>query len=106
MLIRVKKEYNPYLLKFYLESSKGKELIQDLQGGTTITALNHSKLQELLVPDIDKEKQNQLAERIKANEENYELIIKHATKMYEQNISIINKEISNSVNNTVKDCLT
>ena len=93
MLIRVKKEYNPYFLKFYLDSSKGKELIQDMQGRATITALNHSKLQELLVPDIDKDKQNQLAERIIANEENYKSIIEHATKMYEQNVDTISKEI-------------
>lgn len=97
MLIRVKKEYNPYFLKFYLDSSKGKELIQDMQGGATITALNQSKLQELLVPNIDKEKQDQFAERITLNEENHKLIIEHATKMYEQNIDIINKEIFNSV---------
>lgn len=97
MLIRVKKDYNPYFLKFYLDSSKGKELIQDMQGGATITALNHSKLQELLVPDVDIDKQNSLAERIISNEENYELSIKSATKMYEQNLDIIEREISDFI---------
>lgn len=98
MLIRVRREYNPYFLKFYLDSSKGKELIQNMQGGATITALNHSKLQELQVPNIDIEKQERLAERITANEENYKTIIEHAKKMYEQNIDIINKEIFDSDN--------
>lgn len=102
MLIRAKKEYNPYFLKFYLDSSKGKELIQDMQGGATITALNHSKLQELLIPDINKEKQDKLAERINENEENYKTIIEHETKMYKQNIDIINKEIFNSINSNDK----
>ncbi len=102
MLIRVKKEYNPCFLKFYLDSSKGKELIQDMQGGATITALNQSKLQELPVPDIDKGKQDKLAERINTNEENYKSIIEHATKMYEQNIDIINKEIFNFISNNDK----
>ncbi len=95
MLIRVRKEYNPYFLKFYLDSSKGKELIQNMQGGSAITALNHSRLQELQVPNIHKENQDYLAERITANEENYKTIIEHAKKMYEQNIEIINKEILN-----------
>ncbi len=102
ILIRAKKEYDPYFLKFYLDSSIGKELIKDMQGGATITALNHSKLQELLVPDIDKEKQNQLAKRITANEENYKSIIESATKMYEQNIDIINREILYSINSNDK----
>jgi type I restriction enzyme M protein len=98
MLIRVKKDYNPYFLKFFLNSSKGKEMIQDMQGGSTITSLNHSKLQDLLVPDLNRERQDQLAERITANEENYKSIVEHATKMYEQNVDIINKEIFSSMN--------
>ena len=95
MIIRLKKEYNPYFLKFYLDSSKGKELIKDMQGGSTITALNQSKLQELLIPDINKERQDKLAQRINENEANYKSIIEHAKKMYEQNIDIINNEIFN-----------
>ncbi len=73
-----------------------------MQGGATITALNHSKLQELLIPDINKEKQDKLAERINENEENYKTIIEHETKMYKQNIDIINKEIFNSINSNDK----
>lgn len=93
MVIRVKLAYNPYFLKFYLDSSEGKEQIQAMQGGSTITALNHSKIQELLVPDIDLEIQNRLAEKITENEKSYKSIIEHAKKMYEQSIEIINKEI-------------
>jgi type I restriction enzyme M protein len=93
MLIRVKNGYDPYFLKFYLDSSEGNEQIKAMQGGSTITSLNHSKLQELFVPDIDIYKQNRLADKIIENENRYKSIIEHATIEYEQNIEIINKEI-------------
>ncbi len=93
MFIRTNKNYNPYFLKYYLDSPKVRELIQNMQGGSTITALNHSKFQELLVPDISIDIQNKLAERIKQNEVNYKSIIEHAKRMYEQNLDIINNEI-------------
>jgi len=58
LLVRIKSGYNPYFLKFYLDSAEGKGQIEAMQGGTTITSLNHSKLQELLVPNINLEKQD------------------------------------------------
>ncbi|MBW9154322.1 N-6 DNA methylase [Clostridium estertheticum] len=93
MLIRIKTNYNPYFLKFYLDSYEGQEQIQTMQSGATITSLNHSKLQELFVPNIDFEKQNRLADRITENEREYKLKIEHAENIYDQQIDIINKEI-------------
>ena len=97
MLIRVRPGYNPYFLKFYLDSYEGKQQIQVMQSGATITSLNHSKLQELFVPDIDFNKQNRLADRIKENENIYNAAIEHAEKVFEQNTKIINQEIFNFI---------
>ncbi|WP_454055264.1 N-6 DNA methylase [Clostridium sp. Marseille-Q7071] len=70
LLIRLKSNYNPYFLKFYLNSKKGKELLSYIQEGATIIALNPNKLKEMLIPDINIDEQNQLAERITLNEKN------------------------------------
>lgn len=94
LLIRVKPNYNPHFLKFYLNSSKGQEIIASMQGGSTITSLNPNKLKEMPVPNITLEEQNILAERIKSNEEIYKQRIDQAKKIYEQNISAINEEIN------------
>ena len=68
-----------------------------MQGGTTITSLNHSKLHELLVPNINLEKQNILAQKITENENRYKATIENAAMLYEHNIEIINKEISDFI---------
>lgn len=94
LLIRVKHNYNPYFLKFYLNSPKGQEIIANMQGGSTITSLNPNKLKEMPVPDISLEEQHSLAERIKSNEENYKQRIEQAKKIYDQNMSAINEEIN------------
>lgn len=94
LLIRVKPNYNPHFLKFYLNSTKGQEIIASMQGGSTITSLNPNKLKEMPVPNITLEEQNILAERIKSNEETYKQRIEQAKKIYDQNISAINEEIN------------
>lgn len=94
LLIRVKPNYNPHFLKFYLNSPKGQEIIASMQGGSTITSLNPNKLKEMPVPNITLEEQNILAERIKSNEETYKQRIEQAKKIYDQNISAINEEIN------------
>ena len=94
LLIRVKPSYNPYFLKFYLNSPKGRELISSMQGGSTIIALNPNKLKDMLVPDISLEDQTALAKRIKSNEMNYKQRIEQARNIYEQNLKVINEEIN------------
>lgn len=93
LLIRVKQNYNPYFLKFYLNSTKGKEFISSMQGGATIIALNPNKLKNMLIPDISLKEQNQLAERIKSNESTYKQRIQQAQNIYEQNLRAIDEEI-------------
>lgn len=98
LLIRVKPNYNPYFLKFYLNSSKGRELISSMQGGSTIVALNPNKLKDMLVPDISLEDQNKLAERIKSNERTYKQRIQQAKNIYDQNLKAIDEEINYYIN--------
>jgi len=98
LLIRVKPNYNPYFLKFYLNSSKGRELISSMQGGSTIVALNPNKLKDMLVPDISLEEQNVLAERIKSNETTYKQRIQQAQNIYDQNLKAIDEEINYYIN--------
>jgi len=98
LLIRVKPNYNPYFLKFYLNSSKGRELISSMQGGSTIVALNPNKLKDMLVPDVSLEDQNILAERIKSNETTYKQRIQQAQNIYDQNLKAIDEEINYYIN--------
>ncbi|WP_252233271.1 MULTISPECIES: N-6 DNA methylase [Clostridium] len=98
LLIRVKQNYNPYFLKFYLSSPKGRELISSIQGGSTIISLNPNKLKDMLVPDISLEEQNELAERIKSNEKNYKQRILQAKNIYDQNLKTIDEEINYYIN--------
>lgn len=98
LLIRVKPNYNPYFLKFYLSSPKGKELISNMQGGSTIVALNPNKLKDMLVPNISLEDQNDLAERIKSNEITYKQRIQQAKNIYDQNLKAIDEEINYYIN--------
>jgi type I restriction enzyme M protein len=98
LLIRVKHDYNPYFLKFYLSSPKGREIISSMQGGSTIVALNPNKLKDMLVPDISLEEQNVLAERIKSNESNYKQRIQQAQNIYDQNLKAIDEEIAYFIN--------
>lgn len=98
LLIRVKPNYNPYFLKFYLSTPKGKELISSMQGGSTIVALNPNKLKDMLVPNISIEEQNILAERIKSNEATYKQRIQQAKTIYDQNLKAIDEEINYYIN--------
>ncbi|MBN1078301.1 N-6 DNA methylase [Clostridium botulinum] len=98
LLIRVKQNYNPYFLKFYLNSTKGKEIISSMQGGAMIIALNPNKLKNMLIPDISLKEQNELAKRIKSNEENYKLRIQQVQNIYEQNLRAIDEEIDYHIN--------
>ena len=91
--IRVKQSYDPYFLKFYLNSPKGKEIISSLQGGSTIVALNPNKLKNMPIPDINLKEQNELAERIISNDANYKQRIQQAQNIYDQNLRAIDEEI-------------
>ncbi len=95
LLIRVNPNYyDPYFLKFYLNTSRGKEIISRMQGGATITALNPNKLKEMQIPDLTLEEQKQLVERIKSNEEIYKQRIKEVQNIYAQNLKAIKEEIN------------
>lgn len=98
LLIRVKQTYNPYFLKFYLNSPKGKEIISGMQGGSTIIALNPNKLKDMSIPDISLKEQNELAERIKSNETNYKQRIQQAQNIYDKNLRAIDEEIDYYIN--------
>lgn len=94
ILIRVKpNKYNPYFLKFYLDSKQGNQFISNMQSGASIISLNPNVLKTLMVPNIDIKIQNRLAEDILSNEKNYKENITKAQKTYNENLSYINQEI-------------
>lgn len=97
LLIRLKKNYNPYFLKFYFDSKEGKELLEHIQEGATIIALNPNKLKEILVPDVNINNQNELAQRIIENKKEYELSIKIAEDKYNRNLELISEKIKNYI---------
>lgn len=94
LLIRLTEKYNPYFLKFYLDSDRGKETVSYIQEGATIIALNPNKLKKILIPNISVNDQNELAERIILNEKKYKEKIQFAKDIYNQNLKSLNDEIN------------
>lgn len=97
LLIRLKKNYNPHFLKFYFDSEEGKEILTRIQEGATIIALNPNKLKEILIPDVNINNQNELAQRIIENRKEYELSIKIAEDKYNRNLELISEKIKSYI---------
>lgn len=94
ILIRLNQnEYNPYFLKFYLDSKEGQKIISSMQSGASIVSLNPNVLKTLKIPDIDIDKQNKLAQKIIENELIYKERIQKAEEIYKRNIDNINEDI-------------
>ena len=64
IVIRMNEDYDPYVLKFYLDSPLGLKMILSIQTGTTSTIINPNNLNSLLIPDIEIEKQEEISKAI------------------------------------------
>lgn len=86
-------KYDTDFLNIYLNSPFGKQLLKDIQFGSSIVALNPSRMRELLVPDIPLEEQQRLVCKFKKNERIYQQAIDKATKIYDENVKSIYRKI-------------
>lgn len=91
-------EYNPYFLKFYLDSKEGKRIISNMQSGASIVSLNPNVLKTLKIPNIDIDKQKKLAHQIIENEQIYKERLQKAKEIYEKNLDNINENIKYLLN--------
>ncbi|MFZ5943206.1 MAG: N-6 DNA methylase [Bacillota bacterium] len=79
VVIRLKKNrYNPYILKFYLDSPLGKTFLEGLQTGTSVNVINPGNLEGLMIPRVNIQEQASLAERIIEKEEAYKEAVRRA----------------------------
>jgi len=63
--IRVNRSiFNPLFIKYYLESPAGQVLLQAKQVGTSITTLSTRDLEEIPLPHLSLEKQNQYVQKL------------------------------------------
>lgn len=94
--IRVNRDkYDPVVLKYYLDSEQGREIIETLsKGSTTIRSLSTKDLEGLMIPNIDLEKQEKLKWKIIKSRNEYLASISYAEDVYEQKLKEINEEMN------------
>lgn len=72
IVIRLPRSYSPYVLKYYLESELGRELIGQIQSGVAAPIINAAALAELMIPQVERAKMNEYEEKIISYSEKYE----------------------------------
>lgn len=92
-----KDKYLPEVLKYYLESELGQELIQGIIKGTAIKSISHKDIQDLYIPKIDMKLQREIAPRIKNSKENYERRVREALELFKEEQEEIKKFLSFSI---------
>ena len=85
------KKYINEVLKYYLESEIGQNLVQGIIKGTTVKSIAIKDIEEFLVPEIDLKIQNEISEKIKKSDKEYENKIKEANLIRENDKKEINK---------------
>jgi type I restriction enzyme M protein len=94
VVIRLKKNrYNPYVLKFYLDSPLGKTFLEGLQTGTSVNVINPGSLEGLMIPRVNIQEQASLAEQIIKNEESYREAIRRSEQQRETTIQNLYQEL-------------
>nr|WP_255654304.1 N-6 DNA methylase [Cohnella sp. REN36] len=74
--------YNAYILYEFLQSDRGRRMIDALQTGTTIKLINPSKLEQLEIPSFPLEFMKEVGEKLKQNKQEYEGIIKETEQKF------------------------
>ena len=89
LVIRLKSEYDPYVLKYFLDSPLGMKMILSIQTGTTSTIINPNNLNNLLIPDIEMKKQKEISKAIVEFQATYTKMISEAEEYKEKQVSDI-----------------
>lgn len=81
---------NPYYIKAFLESPKGQELIERVQVGVVMKSISVEQIQNIQIPLVPLEKQNELAllyqskiDSLKIQKKRYEKTLKEIASIYE-----------------------
>ena len=94
-LIRLNQnKYKPEVLKYYLESNKGQELLSTIMKGAVIKSISNKDLEELVIPNIKVEKQEIIKNEIVNAKRQYEEATLRAREVYDNNM----KNIENMIN--------
>jgi len=81
--IRVdRKLINPYFLKIYFESEVGQALLEAIHTGSVIMVLNPRNMEDILIPTIDIEMQNEIAELYIKARKQYKAAIEEAEREF------------------------
>ena len=82
-LIRLNQnKYKPEILKYYLESKKGQELLSTIMKGVAIKSISNKDLEALIIPNIDIKEQYTISEMILQARMEYEISIKEANDIF------------------------
>lgn len=77
-------KYIPEVLKYYLESELGQNLIQGIIKGTAVKSIAHKDIEKFLVPDIDMKIQKKAFNMIVESNREYEDRIRKANELYKK----------------------
>lgn len=82
---------NPFYIQSFLEGNLGQALLQRIQTGSVIKSINSSALKKMKIPMIDLEKQNKIANRYRAV--NDEIIyLKNKVEKLEDELKLVHEE--------------
>lgn len=90
--IRVNRnQYFPEILKYYLESEKGMQLLESLTRGAVIKSLASSDLEKMLIPNISLREQVMVSKLIGRVEEDYKKDLEMAHRRYQEGKASVNE---------------
>lgn len=92
-----KDKYLPEILKYYLESELGQDIIQGIIKGTSIKSISHRDIEELPIPKIDMDTQKYIVSKIKLSKENYEKRLEEVLLIFKEEQEEINKVLNFSI---------
>lgn len=94
-LIRLNQsKYKPEVLKYYLESTKGQDLLSTIMKGTVIKSISNKDLEEFIIPSIDMDEQEEISDIIINTRNRYEALISDAKREFKKRNEDISKRLT------------
>lgn len=94
-LIRLNQsKYKPEVLKYYLESKKGQDLLSTIMKGAVIKSISNKDLEEFIIPSIDMDEQEEISDIIINTRNRYEALISDAKREFKKRNEDISKRLT------------
>ncbi len=94
MVIRINQEIiNPYYLKVFLDSPLGKKVLESVQTGSVVISIGKKMLEDMQIPFVDLEKQNEIASKYLAYIDEIKYFNKKLNKLQEQIENLFEDEL-------------